>query len=163
MKILAIDPGTTESAYVVWDAMRGEIIDKGKVSNEDLYNKSTGLSMCCAVIAFEMMASYGMPVGKEVFETVLFTGRLIERVNCNAIRALVYRQQVKLHHCHSPKANDATIRQALIDRLGAPGTKNKPGPTYGVTKDVWSALAIAVFAGDVFLKKTEATLKKLEY
>ena len=31
MKVLAIDPGTTESAYVVWD---GEtILSKGKVEN----------------------------------------------------------------------------------------------------------------------------------
>jgi hypothetical protein len=42
------------------------------------------------------------------------------------------------------KAKDANIRQALIDKIGPQGTKKDPGPTYGISKDVWSALAIAV-------------------
>jgi hypothetical protein len=56
---------------------------------------------------------------------------------------------VKLHLCKSTKANDASIRQALIDRYGpgkerAIGTKKAPGPLYGVKADVWAALALAV-------------------
>jgi hypothetical protein len=50
---------------------------------------------------------------------------------------LVYRRDVKLHHCHSAKAKDANITQALIDRFapGVPnrgkGTKAEPGWFYG--------------------------------
>ncbi|HET6477318.1 MAG TPA: hypothetical protein VFH93_14740 [Thermoleophilia bacterium] len=42
---------------------------------------------------------------------------------------------------------DANIRQALLDRFGGPaavGRKAAPGPLYGIARDVWSALAIAV-------------------
>jgi len=45
-------------------------------------------------------------------------------------------------------ANDASIRQALIDRFGgkdaAIGRKASPGPLHGIAADVWSALALAV-------------------
>ena len=60
----------------------------------------------------------------------------------------VFRMAVKMHLCHSAKAKDANIRQALIDRLGPPGTKKAPGPTYGVTSHAWPALAIAVTVAD---------------
>jgi len=58
---------------------------------------------------------------------------------------------VKLHLCGSARAKDTNIRQALIDRYGgsaAIGKKAAPGPLYGVSKDVWSALAVAVTAAD---------------
>ena len=59
----------------------------------------------------------------------------------------VTRKEEKLAICHSMKANDATIRQALVDRF-APGTPNhgkgnkkKPGFFYGFSADMWSAFA----------------------
>jgi hypothetical protein len=60
----------------------------------------------------------------------------------------VYRQEVKLHHCKTTKAKDSNIRQALIDRFGAPGVKKEPGHTYGLSKDMWSAFAIGVYTLD---------------
>ena len=55
----------------------------------------------------------------------------------------------KVHHCHSARAKDSNIRQALLDRFGgkdiAVGTKADQGPLYGIKKDVWSALAIGVY------------------
>ena len=57
------------------------------------------------------------------------------------------RRAVKLALCGDSRAKDANIRQALIDRFGgsaAVGRKAAPGPLYGITRDVWSALAIAV-------------------
>jgi hypothetical protein len=59
---------------------------------------------------------------------------------------MVYRNAVKLHICGTPRAKDPNIRQALIDKYGAPGTKKNPGPTYGVSSHLWSALAIADYA-----------------
>ncbi|CAB4218380.1 hypothetical protein UFOVP1596_18 [uncultured Caudovirales phage] len=146
MKILAIDPGTTESAYVVWD---GQLIHaKGKIINADL----KGLLHHCEanVMAVEMIASYGMPVGKEVFETCLFIGKLLERWEAleRLPAELIYRKDIKIHHCGSMKAKDGNIRQALIDRFGVPGTKKQPGITYGVSNDIWSALAIGVYYFD---------------
>ncbi len=57
------------------------------------------------------------------------------------------RRAVKLALCGDSRAKDANIRQALIDRFGgsaAVGRKAAPGPLYGISRDVWSALAIAV-------------------
>lgn len=90
-----------------------------------------------------MIASYGMAVGAEVFETCVWIGRFMQAhpdLNMHRIK----RGDVKMHLCHSMRAKDANIRQALIDRLGAPGTKKNPGKTYGVSGDVWAALAVAV-------------------
>jgi hypothetical protein len=61
---------------------------------------------------------------------------------------MLQRRAVKLALCGDSRAKDANIRQALIDRFGgkdaAIGRKAAPGPLYGISRDVWSALAIAV-------------------
>jgi len=97
-----------------------------------------------------MVASYGMAVGKDVFETALWTGRFIEA--WGGPHTKVYRKDVKLTLCGNASAKDANIRQALIDRYPPTGggrrpqtgTKAKPGPLYGVRRDIWQALAVAV-------------------
>jgi hypothetical protein len=101
------------------------------------------------IVAVEMVASYGMPVGKEVFETVLQIGRLQEfSENRDVTFRLIYRLQVKQHLCHDSRAKDSNIRQALLDRFGPPGTKKAPGVLYGIKSHLWSALAVAVYAHD---------------
>ena len=66
--ILAIDPGNKESAYVVMDEQL-KPLEFGKVDNHELLRlierieeKPYTVSYC----AIEMVACYGMPVGKEV-------------------------------------------------------------------------------------------------
>jgi hypothetical protein len=153
MRVLAIDPGPVESAYVRLEC--GEITASGKLPNEVLL-------FCLApadVLAIEMIASYGMPVGAEVFQTCVWVGRFVETWAPKPHR-LIYRKDVKLHLCNSPRANDATVRQALIDRFGgkekAIGTKRSQGPLYGVKGDVWQALAVAVTFADAQAKKEAA-------
>jgi len=136
--IFAIDPGPTESAFVVWDGSR--ILGKAKMPNLEVLEAMKAWP--CDAFVTECIASYGMAVGAEVFETCIWTGRYIQARNGNMSR--LYRKDVKMHLCHSMRAKDSNIRQALIDRLGAPGTKKTPGATYGVSKDIWAALAVAV-------------------
>lgn len=145
--MLAIDPGTTESAWVLFED--GKIRHGGKLPNADM---AAVIGQVFAgnrpSVAIEMIASYGMAVGREVFETCLWAGRFVERAlvkGAGEVR-LVYRAEVKSHLCHSQKAKDGNIRQALIDKLGPRGTKKNPGPTYGISGDVWAALAVAVTA-----------------
>ena len=149
--ILAIDPGPTESAYVSLE-VTGRIVEAAKVPNEQLLQmlRSARPGRWDA-IAVEMIASYGMPVGAEVFETCVVIGRICEALrNREPIR--VERIEVKSAICHSGKANDANIRQALIDRYGgkdkAIGKKATPGPLYGISGDMWAALAVAVTVQD---------------
>lgn len=102
-------------------------------------------------LAIEMVASYGMAVGVEVFETCLWIGRFIQASGRPWHQ--VYRKDVKLHLCGFTTAKDANIRQALIDRFGpgkekAVGYKKTPGPLYGITADLWQALAVGVTFSD---------------
>lgn len=145
--ILAIDPGCTDSAWILYKD--GEIITFGKNLNSEVMNiVKFGNGQHLAV---EMIASYGMPVGKEVFETCVWIGRFLEAWNGD--HTLIYRKDVKMHLCGSMRAKDANIRQALIDRFGPAGTKKAPGGTYGISKDVWSALAVAVTYAALHLEK----------
>lgn len=142
--ILAIDPGPTESAYVKLSGTR--IAECAKVPNEELLNIVRAHRGLRITVAVEMIASYGMAVGAEVFETCVTIGRICEALGDEPVR--VKRIEVKSHICHSAKANDANIRQALIDRYNgkdaAIGKKAKPGPLYGVSGDMWAALAVGL-------------------
>jgi hypothetical protein len=99
-------------------------------------------------IAIEMVASYGMPVGREVFETCVWIGRFQQAYPSPEAVKLIYRRDVKLHLCGNSRAKDANIRQALIDKLGPVGTKAAPGPLYGVRSHAWAAVAVAVTVFD---------------
>jgi len=144
MILLAIDPGSECSAYVLWDGFT--IHGHGKIGNHELMRlarDSTSILSDPDRCVIEMIASYGMPVGKEVFETCVWIGRFVERFGPDRCERIM-RNTVKNHICHSSKAKDSNIRQALIDRFGRPGTKKAPGLLYGVKADIWAALAVAV-------------------
>lgn len=151
--VLAIDPGNEKSAFVVWSGER--VIRYGKVHNEallrDLERVGRDAGMLGGLdiqdVAIEMVASYGMPVGAEVFDTVFWAGRFVQAWGGDFTR--VYRREVKLHLCGDSRAKDGNIRAALIDRFGpgrdkAVGTKADPGPLHGIKADVWQALAVAL-------------------
>ena len=147
--ILAIDPGPQQSGYVLYDD--GHVVDSGVWANQQMLFKvqyySDNPRCTCAI---EMIASYGMAVGAEVFETCVWIGRFVQAWqgldHNNLLPRLVYRKDVKMHLCGTTKAKDGNIRQRLIDMLGAPGTKRSPGPTYGLNSHMWPALAVAVTA-----------------
>ena len=143
MSILAIDPGPVESAFVVWNGE--QILEKGKIPNEEMLSLIYARRQACRVVC-EMIACYGMAVGAEVFETCVWIGRYLQTAEGRMER--ITRGKVKMHLCHSMKAKDSNIRQALIDRFGAPGKKAAPGLTFGIAGDVWAAFAVAVTIHD---------------
>ncbi len=143
-QILAIDPGTTSSGLVVFEA--GRVLRSGIHNNEFILH--TIRESRADVLAIEMIASYGMPVGREVFETCVWIGRMVETWREPYDVLMVYRKDVKLHLCGTAKAKDPNIRQALLDKVGPAGTKKAPGPTYGVSSHTWAALAVAVTVSD---------------
>lgn len=160
-RILAIDPGTTESAWVLYDVQERRCVGADKEANEAVLRRlydpvKTGGADFASVsrLAIEAIASYGKPVGQETFSTVLWCGRFAEAWDhyC-AYRhktIFVYRRDVKRHLCGTDHTiSDPVIRQRLIDLFGpgrqqAIGKKNSPGPLYGLRADMWSALAVAV-------------------
>jgi hypothetical protein len=170
MRILAIDPGTTESGYVILDG--GNIEDKGILQNEIIRDLIKTASH--DLLTIEMIASYGKPVGKEIFQTCLWIGRFME---CTKSKTkLIERKDIKLFLCRSSTVKDPHVRQALVDFYGgdsvalagkrckckngmtktvvpkpcpkcsASGWLIKPGPLYYVISHEWSALALAVTA-----------------
>jgi len=139
--ILAIDPGTLESGWVVLRGRR--VIDSGINKNHDLLPV---IAAWDEALAIEMIASYGMPVGREVFETCVWIGRFVQAYRYSALAQLVYRKDVKTHLCGTSQAKDPHIRQALIDLIGPQGVKKAPGPTYGVRSHAWAALGVAATA-----------------
>lgn len=159
MRVLAIDPGPEFSAWLL--LRDGQPSAFSKDINDQVLSTVAGLD--ADVCAIEMVASYGMAVGREVFETCVWAGRFTQ-ARYNALYDIVhpvYRRDVKLHLCGSARAKDANVRQALIDRYGpgkerAIGRKATPGPLYGLTGDCWAALGVAVTVADGMAQEAAA-------
>lgn len=155
MRILAIDPGSTESAFAIIDSDTHRPVAFSKVMNQALLESVEYGNFQYDAVAIETVASYGMPVGAEVFDTCIWIGRYLQTaLNNGADVHLVTRLQVKLHHCKDSRAKDSNIVRALVDRFayGQPnygkGTKASPGWFYGFKSDVWQATALAVYLAD---------------
>lgn len=152
--LLSIDPGPELSAWVRYDVVAGRPVAWAKAPNADVLDQITGRDAPAAGgLAVEMIASYGMPVGAEVFETCVWIGRFAQRWADlgGGVPLRVYRREVKLHLCGSARAKDSHVRQSLIDRYGpgkhlAVGLKASPGPLYGMKADVWQSLGVAITA-----------------
>lgn len=152
MRILGIDPGTTESGWVIYDTEKHSIIDKGIWDNERVLDSIA--DFCFDVLSIEMVASYGMPVGKETFETVYWIGRfaqLSESIN-RYVRRYYKKTDINPSICFNANVKDAMIRRALLDMFPKTGggkepsigTKKHPGPLYGINSHMFPALAVAL-------------------
>ena len=146
MKVLAIDPGNQQSAWCMIDGETLKPLSFGKEENQVVLDAVQHLSYDRIVI--ERVASYGMAVGRDVFETCEWVGRFTQAARVPP--DYVYRQEEKLHICGDSRAKDANIRRALIDRFAqhdlknGKGTKKNPDWFYGFSADVWQAYAVAV-------------------
>jgi len=171
--ILAIDPGPVQSAYVLYSLNSPHVWRHAIIPNEVLLASiSTPMdrggfhsvmnSSRIQACVIEMIASYGMAVGAEVFETCVWIGRFAERwqrtFGTPADR--LFRREVKLHLCGQARAKDPNVRQALLDKFGgkerAVGKKASPGPLHGIRADEWAALAVAVTWAETRETKREA-------
>ena len=144
--ILAIDPGNIESAYCLIEKETYKPVEFGKIPNHELLEYMVNLTEK-PELAIEMVASYGMAVGKEVFETCVWIGRFIQEYDSHWYDATInyiYRKDVKMNLCNSMRAKDSNIRQALIDRFGVVGTKKNQGWFYGFKADIWSSYAVGI-------------------
>jgi len=152
--LLAIDPGYRQSAWLVFDTETEDLGEFGVSTNEELLELCRPLGRGLwpvSIVVIEKVEGFGMAVGAEVFETVWWSGRFAQAAAPLA-HDRIGRKAIKLHLCGSARAKDPNVRQALIDRFGGPeaiGRKATPGPLYGISKDVWSALAVAVTWADL--------------
>lgn len=172
MRLLAIDPGTFQSAWLIYDT-DGKVLSRGIESNEETLRKIRFWAARYPSqedeqpdhIVIEDIEGFGMPVGRETFRTVLHSGRFIEawqHGDSSIPFYLLTRRQVKLHLCNTNRAKDANVRQCVLDRFGgkdAIGVKAHQGPLYGITADLWSAVALAVTWSELYkLKQIEPAM-----
>lgn len=146
MLVLGVDPGTTESAWCILDTDKKRPVAFAKEANERVQRSLIKGKHKYDHLVIEMVACYGMAVGASTFTTVLWVGRFIEQLACGDAEkyTLIYRKKdVCMELCNNSKAKDSNIRRALLDIYGEQGTKKKPGPLYGISQDIWSALAVA--------------------
>lgn len=154
MRIFAVDPGLSQSGWVLLRPEDRSLIESGIDANEVMRRRLHLLSYTSTRVVIEHVGHYGtgMSVGKDVFDTCVWIGRFVEI--CEAQRmgyTLIERRWVKIAICASAKAKDKNIRQAMLDRYPATGggsvpqvgTKGKPGPLFGVSSHIWPALALA--------------------
>jgi hypothetical protein len=142
--IYGVDPGEKDTGWVIWNGKR--VLEMGITPNEEFLERLRA-STESIPLYIEMIASYGMPVGKSTFETVVWIGRFIEVWSIQGYPwQFCYRTNIRTHHCNSSKAGDANVAQALRDKYGDKGTKKQPGPFFGVRSHIWSAVAIATYA-----------------
>lgn len=153
---MAIDPGPVETGWLLFDGKR--VLDHGIDPTAEvlarIYRlppvKMSALGVVDISVIIESIESYGMPVGKEVLETVHWAGRMFEAATaCGYPTERMTRKAVKIHLCGTLQAKDSNVRQALTDRFGATkeaavGSKAAQGPLYGLRAHEFAALALAV-------------------
>lgn len=148
MKILAIDPGTTQSAFVAWDtetmdftgSYRMGLWDNEKLKeeiNKIICDATNDIYSHTFLVAIEMIQSYGLPLGRSSILTILFIGQLIEKMKGYGDWKLYGRPTIK---GWIGGKTDAQIRASLRERYGE---AKKGEKLAGVKKDIWSALALA--------------------
>lgn len=158
MKVLAIDPGPEQSAYVVYAPETRTVLDHHKLPNGALAEMLENEAIADQLV-IERVSCFGMRVGREVFRTCEWIGFFARSwLGYHADLDYIERPAVKQHLCGKRAAKDADVRARLIDIFGpgkakAIGVKATPGPLYGITKDRWSALALAVTWADLHAPK----------
>lgn len=151
MKILAIDPGPTQSAWVFWDTEKHDFCDyprttgfpdKGIRSNEELLcwlSIEANDGFCpIELVAIETPQNYGVAIGRTTFETLMMVGMLRAILEDMLTYKLYGRPTIK---GQIGGRTDAEIHSSLRMRYGE---ARKGEKLEGVKKDIWSALALAV-------------------
>jgi hypothetical protein len=157
--ILAVDPGSERSGWVLYRG--GSVLVAGvspnlKVRDMVAAGGSEQIGTWCSHFAVEVMRPRGEPFSSQAMDTLIWVGRLMEAWEVAAgldYFVPVVREDSKRFVCGKGGMKDGNVRQGLIERLGGPGTKKNPGPTFGVTSHAWQALAVAVTAEDVLARR----------
>lgn len=141
LRILAIDPGTHQSGFVLYE---GKVISSGVMDNDDLLkvvadDKSDAL-------AIEGFRARGNVIDNNCVQTIRWEGRFLQAWGCPEDVVLVARSDVKKFLGLPGSSDDAKVNAGLRKLLGEKGTKANPGPLFGVSSHAWAALGVAVAA-----------------
>lgn len=153
MRILGIDPGPVQSAWVSYDTRCRVIINFGQERNEAILTEWTEWGQLDGPAVIEQMAPYGKPLTAPLRETIRWSGRIEqELLRKSFFDPVVYvdRPTVLTWLCgRRNKASKAQAKAALCGRLwntDLRGAKTIGGPGHGMHGDhLWDALACAVW------------------
>lgn len=157
-RILAVDPGESESGWVLlddqWPCPR--VLDfRTAQSNEELIRQlrdPSSFSVRPTHMAIETMQWRGQPMFWQSIATLIWIGRMKEAwSNSSDPRLFEYteivREAVKLYCCGATARKDQNVVAALLELYGGKGAKGDstfPGPLYGIAKHAWQALGLGV-------------------
>ncbi len=150
-RVLAIDPGNRDSAFVVMDRDTQRPLEHEKLGNEELERRLAKGEIPFDEAVVEVISSYGLVTGKDVHQTCMEIGRLSVLIEAYGVPAYgCYRRDVKLHLTGVASSKDANVRAALIemyathDFRNGKGSKSNPDWWYKFRADEWAAAALAV-------------------
>lgn len=163
LTMLAIDPGTTQSAYAM---VRGDysIISAAKVENDDVLRLvQIGDYDEMVIECMEARHVQNGVIGAETYDTCYWIGRYMQAAidrgkpvnrvyRADERKRLIPTKKNKMqpHPASVGKTADAQIRATLIRRFAKHDFKNGKGKAtckdtfYGFARDMWSAYAVGV-------------------
>lgn len=143
--IIGIDPGATQSGFVVYDPIFETVIDKEiclNISVQVLMERYKGQAKD---VVIEQLRGYGLRVGNDTFDSIYWSGRFAQAALSLGMEVyMTPRKDIVKALCDNGNAGDKGVRDALIDMFGPPGTKKSPGKLYGISSHMWAALAACV-------------------
>lgn len=149
MRIIGIDPGNEETAYAVM-AEDYTVIEADKQANDQFldYTLPALIRSGINTVVVEGIQSYGMAVGKSVFETCYIVGECRRVAKIEGAESFIYaRPEYARALVGGMKVKDSTVRQALMTRFGG-DKKGEPLYLLKGNSDKRSAFAIAVYHAD---------------
>ena len=135
-KVLAVDPGTTHSAFVILEVFQdapSQILEHSKVDNELMLALIKDRDY--DTFAIEKIVSYGFKVGQTTFDTCEWSGRFIQAATDRDKPVERLKRKSVVAHCTGLATNgDTAVRAAMVAIYGE---------VPKLVKDQWSALAVA--------------------
>jgi hypothetical protein len=123
MNVLAVDPGSSESAWVLmkdgvpvkWAKEPNSVVLQ-RTGRQTLSLNGRMVRLFADVLAIEYVRLRGMPVMQQVLDTMFWTGRFVEA--WDGPWTPTDRLDVKMTLCGDSRAKDGNIRVAVIDHYG---------------------------------------------
>lgn len=156
-EVHAVDPGPVNSAWAHIESPSSgvyKLVDFGfmdsKVLRDQLVTLAGNTYPRSKILAIEDIVFYQMTAGAAVFETCVWIGRFMEAWGDDSTIARIPRPDCAQRLVGQRSAKDSQMVAATYARFGAKslteakGTKKFPGPLYGVTEHVWSAIAVGL-------------------
>ena len=123
MKILAIDPGSSQSGYVFFDKATYQVLEFGKITNKLMLKKIDEFN-CLTLIEKPDYISLG--AGREVIDTIFWCGRFYQYAK--GFKYLFGRQELKKEY---GLKNDSAVIKFI-----------KENYEVKLSKDAWQAFLL---------------------